>query len=230
MHNYWLIEILLALAAALVASQYWYIARDRCRSPALLVVAAMLSLALAAIAGAYRYGIDPATTGLHRALTQLSGYLTFLLSGLALLWVRLAPQLGRHRRWPAYAVLALVLAAAVGAVSSPQFSAAGVSRFCSTLGIALWLLVALWRLFSARFMPRYQALLLAAGAVLVVFAGLVIGTGATTVLGLARTNWFHLLLAAGALSLLCARPLFTDTDHSQQAPAPVCKKGETPRE
>lgn len=209
MHNYWLIEILLALAATLVANQYWYIARSRCRSPALLVMAGMLCLALTAAAGAYRYGIDPGITGLHRALSQLSGYLTFPLAGLALLWVRLGPRLGRWSRWPAYALLVLVIGSALAATAISRFSPVAVAGFCSTLGLALWLLVALLELLTARFMHRYQALLLALGAALVLLAGLVIGTGATTLLGLARTNWFHLLLAAGALSLLCARPIFT---------------------
>lgn len=211
MHNYWLIEILLALAAALVANQYWYIARSRCRSPALLVIVGMLSLALAAATGAYRYGIDPYITGLHRALSHLSGNLTFLLPGLALAWVRLAPRLGQGARWPACVALALVLAAALGAAASGPFSPAAVSRFCSTLGIALWLLVALWELLSARFIQRQQALLLALGAALAVLAGVGVGTGATKLWGLARTNWFHLLLAASVLSLLWARPLFAGT-------------------
>ncbi|WP_323845275.1 hypothetical protein [Microbulbifer magnicolonia] len=208
MHNFWLAEILLALAAMLVANQYCYIARQRCQSPALLVVAGLLCLALAAAAGAYRYGIDPGVTELHRALSRLSGTLSFLLIGLGMLWARLGLPLGRESRTPAYVAIVLVIASALGAAESAVLTPQAVSSLYSTIGLLLWLLVALLELGSARTLTRSPALLLAAGAALVIVAGLVVGTSATRVLGLARMNWFHLLLAAGALSLLCARPLF----------------------
>lgn len=208
MHNFWLAEILLALAAALVANQYWTIAGNRSRSPNLLVVAGLLCLALAAAVGAYRYGIDPGVTQLHRALSRLSGYVSFLLIGLGILWARLPLPLGRDSRAPAYAAIALVIGSALGAAEMPPLSPQVVSSLYSTLGLALWLLVALRELISARFLSRTAALILAAGALLVIAAGLVIGAEATRVFGLARMNWFHLFLAAGALTLLCARPIF----------------------
>lgn len=208
MHNFWLAEMLLALAATLVANQYWYVARDRCQSPALLISAGLLCLALAAAAGAYRYGIDPYSTDLHHALSRLSGYISFLSIGLALLWVRLGLSLGYASRAPAYVALVLVTGAALGAAESAQLSPQAVTSLFSTLGVLLWLLVALLELISPRALPRSLALLLAAGALLVMVAGLVVGTGAPRLLGIARSNWFHLFLAMAALALLCARPLF----------------------
>ncbi|SDZ97386.1 hypothetical protein [Microbulbifer marinus] len=209
MHNFWLAEILLALAALLVANQYWYIARSRCQSPALLIVAASLCLALAATAGAYRYGIDPGVTELHRALSRLSGSVSFLLIGIALLWARLGLAIGQASRAPAYVTMVLVIGSSLGAAETAALSAQAVGSIYSTLGLLLWLAVAVLELLSARGLSRPQALLLGAGAVLVIMAGLVVGTGATRVFGLARMNWFHFMLAAGALTLLCARPLFT---------------------
>ncbi|SHF06981.1 hypothetical protein SAMN04487965_1294 [Microbulbifer donghaiensis] len=214
MHNFWLAEILLALAALLVANQYWYIARSRCQSPALLIVAASLCLALAAAAGAYRYGIDPGVTELHRALSRLSATISFVLIGIALLWARLGLGLGRDSRAPAYVTMVLVIGSALGAAETAALSPEAVSSLYSTLGLLLWLAIALLELISARTLSRPLALLLAAGAVLVIFAGLVVGAGATRVLGLARINWFHFMLAAGALTLLCARPLFDSEDSS----------------
>ncbi len=208
MHNFWLAETLLALAAALVANQYWTIARSRCQSPALLIVAGLVCLALAAVVGAYRYGIDPGPTQLHRALSRLSGYVTFLLIGLGLLWARLRLPLGRNSRAPAYAVIALVIGSALGAAEIAPLSPQIVSSLYSTSGLTLWLLVALLELVTMQVLSRAPALILAVGALLIIVAGLVIGTEATRVFGLARTNWFHLFLAAGALTLLCARPIF----------------------
>lgn len=206
--SYWLAEVLLALAALLVASQFWYIARDRYQSPALVLVAGLVLLALAALSGAYRYGIDPHTTALHRTLSQLSGYVTFLSAGVGLLWVRLRPSLGEVSHGPAYVALVLIIALALGTASSEALSPSAVGRLLSTLGLSLWLGVALVEFFSGRHLSRGLALLLLAGAGLILFAGLVVGSGATRVFGLARMNWFHLLLAAGILLLLCARPLF----------------------
>lgn len=208
MHNFWLAEILLALAAALVANQYWTIARSRCQSPALLVVAGLVCLAMAAAVGAYRYGIDPGVTQLYRALLRLSGYVSFLLIGLGILWARLQLPVGRDSRAPAYAATALVTGSALGAAEVAPLSPQIVSSLYSLSGLALWLLVALLELVTARFLSRGQVLILAAGALLVILAGLVVGTDASRVFGLARMNWFHLFLAAGALALLGARPIF----------------------
>lgn len=208
MHNYWLVEILLALAATLVATQYWHIARYRFQTPALLVAGGLLCLALAAAAGAYRYGIDPRITGLHRALSRLSGAVSFLSIGLGLLWARLHLSLGYRGRAPAYAIFALIVGSALGAAETDALNAQFVNTLYSTAGVFLWLLVAMMELFGRHNISRLQALLLAGGALLVLFAGMFVGTGAVRVLGLARINWFHLMLAAAALSLLCALPIF----------------------
>ena len=210
MVNFWFPEVLLALSALLVASQYWYISRERYQSPALLIVAGLLCLALAALAGAYRYGIDPYATDLHRALSRLSGYVSFLAIGLALLWTCLRLPLGYRSRAPAYVTLVLVIGAALAAAESHVISGPEASRLFSTLGLVIWLLVALWQLISAQSLPRAMAALLLLGAVIIVFAGLVVGTDASRVFKISRMNWFHLLLAAGVLLLLSARPLFTD--------------------
>ncbi|WP_091509686.1 hypothetical protein [Microbulbifer yueqingensis] len=200
--GYWLAEVLLSLAALLVASQYWYLTRERCQSPALLVVAALLPLALAAATGAYRYTIDPGVTGWHRVFSALSAQLTFPLVGVALAWVYLLPERGVDSRAPAYGVLTLATGAAVYliATDSSRFPVAGI-------GLALWLGVALAAAFRRRLSPP-AATLLSLGPLLVVFASLAVGTGATRLLGIARMNWFHLLLAIAVLTLLCARPLF----------------------
>ncbi|WP_193161504.1 hypothetical protein [Microbulbifer hainanensis] len=208
MVNFWLAEVLLALSAFLVASQYWYIARDRCQSPALLIVAGMVFLAFAALAGAYRYGVDPHTTDLHRILSRLSGYVTFLSVGIALLWARLRLPMGYASRAPAYVTLVLIIGIALGA--DEQFATAGAGRLLSTLGLLLWLGVALAELIAGRYLSRKMAVALAVGAALVVFAGLVVGSSATRSFGLARMNWFHLMLALGSLLLLCGRPLFAE--------------------
>ena len=210
MVNFWFPEVLLALSALLVASQYWYISRERYQSPALLVVAGLLCLALAALAGAYRYGIDPYATDLHRALSRLSGYVSFFTIGIALLWTCLQLPLGHRSRAPAYLALVLIIALALAAAESSGLSGAAVSRLFSTLGLVLWLLVGLWQLITAQGLPRAMAALLLLGAVLIVFAGLVVGTDASRVFKVARMNWFHLLLAAGVLLLLSARPLFVE--------------------
>ncbi|WP_346837309.1 hypothetical protein [Microbulbifer sp. SAOS-129_SWC] len=202
--SYWLMEVLLALAALLVASQFWLIARDprQARAPALLMIAGQLALALAAFAGAYRYGINPHSTALHHTLSQLSSVTTFLSAGIALLWARV--EAATASRGAMLVAVALLVALALGGTLMP----AAAVRECSALGLLLWLVVALFEVSGRRRLPARLALPLAMGAALVIFAGLAIGTGAMRVLGLARTNWFHLLLAAGALSLLCARPLF----------------------
>ncbi|WP_237055210.1 hypothetical protein [Microbulbifer sediminum] len=203
--SFWLLEVLLALAALLVASQYWYIARDRCQSPSLLVVAGMSLLAMAALVGAYRYSIDPGVTGLHRVLSGLSGQLTFLLCGLALLWVALKPDLGYRSRPPAYAVLTLATAIAVLLMTE----AAPARRLLSLLGLVAWLAATL----IVRRHGRLQKLplcLLACGPLLVVMASQLVGTSHVKLLGMPRLNWFHLLLALAALTLLCARPLFEE--------------------
>ena len=208
MVNFWFPEVLLALSALLVASQYWYISREHYQSPALLVVAGLLCLALAALAGAYRYGIDPYATDLHRALSRLSGYVSFLAIGIALLWTCLRLPLGYSSRAPAYLTLVLIIALALAAAESSGLSGAAVSRLFSTVGLVLWLLVALWQLITAQGLPRSMAALLMLGALVIVFAGLVVGTDASRVFKISRMNWFHLLLAAGVLSLLSGRPLF----------------------
>ncbi|MFC6632827.1 hypothetical protein [Microbulbifer taiwanensis] len=215
MHNFWLAEILLALAAALVANQYWIIARSRCQSPALVIVAGLVCLLLAASVGAYRYGIDPGVTQLHRALSRLSGYVSFLLIGLGLLWARLRLPIGRDSRAPAYVAMVLVIGSTLGAAGTAAMSPQVVSSLSSSLGLALWMLVALWELFRPHSLARPLALLLAGGAALVVVAGLFIGTDAARLLGLARINWFHLSLAAGALALLCARPILEIENESR---------------
>ncbi|WP_308366202.1 MULTISPECIES: hypothetical protein [unclassified Microbulbifer] len=208
MHNYWLVEILLALAATLVATQYWHISRYRLQTPALLVTGGLLCLALAAAVGAYRYGIDPGITGLHRALSRLSGAVSFLSIGLGLLWARLQLPLGYRGRAPAYAIFALAVGSALGLAETTGFDAQSVNRLYSAVGLSLWLLVAAMELFGRHSLSRLQVLLLAAGALLVIIAGLFVGTGARRVLGLARINWFHLMLALGVMSLLCALPIF----------------------
>jgi hypothetical protein len=207
MSNYWLAEIFLTLAALLVASRYWLISRNRFQSPALLITAGLLCLALASAAGAYRYGVDPGMAGLHGALSRLSGYISFLLVGLGLLWARLDLPFGFASRAPAYATLALVIGSALAAAESAQLSTQNVGTLFSTLGILLWILVAAGELFRNNLTSR-QALLLAAGALLVILAGLYIGSDSTSLFGLARINWFHLVLGAALLSLLYARPLF----------------------
>ncbi|WP_444899945.1 hypothetical protein ACJJIX_03515 [Microbulbifer sp. VAAC004] len=208
MHNYWLLDALLGLASLLVANQYWYLTRARFQSAALIIVAALMIMALAALVGAYRYGIDPGVTELHRALAQISGFASFLLIGIGLAWARLEISWGRDTRAPAYLVMVLILAGAIGLAQSTSMSALTVIDLFSTVGLVLWLMVALLELIAPRRLKRNQALVIGAGALLVVFNGLFIGTGASRLLGLARTNWFHLLLALSILSLLWARPLF----------------------
>ncbi|MCX2801584.1 hypothetical protein OQJ68_07280 [Microbulbifer thermotolerans] len=208
MHNFWLAEILLALAAALVANQYWVIDREHSRPPALLIVAALVCLSLAAGVGAYRYGIDPGITQLHRVLSQLSAYVTFPLIGLGLLWGRLGLPKARGKRAPAYGVLVLVVGSALIVAEAGSLPPRLVGSLYSALGLTLWLLVAVWELIFPRSLRRPLALILISGALLVILAGAVVGTDATRVLGVARMNWFHLCLAAGALTLLCARPIF----------------------
>ncbi|UHQ56523.1 hypothetical protein [Microbulbifer sp. YPW16] len=203
MVSFWLLEVLLALAALLVASQYWYIARDRCLSPSLLVVAGMSLLAMAALVGAYRYTIDPGVNGLHRILSGLSGQLTFLLSGLALIWVALKPDLGYRSRPPAYVVLTVATAVAVLLMTD----AGPAGRLLSMLGLGAWFATAIiGRLRGG--LSTLPACLLACGPVLVVVASLLVGTSHVELLGMPRLNWFHLLLALAVLTLLCARPLF----------------------
>ncbi|KUJ82509.1 hypothetical protein AWR36_011965 [Microbulbifer flavimaris] len=210
--SYWLAEVLLALAALLVANQYWYLARERSQSPALLVVAGCLALALAAFVGAYRYGVDPQVTELHRALSRLSGFLTFSSIGLALLWVYFAPAMGRQSRAPAYVALVLLTGSALGAMESGLIPAGSVSSLWSSIGLAGWLAVALLARLRGHRLSRGEALLLAAGPVLVIVASTIIGTGPSRLLGLARMNWFHLLLALGVMTLLWGRPLFEIAD------------------
>ncbi|QFT56206.1 hypothetical protein [Microbulbifer sp. THAF38] len=208
MHNYWLLDTLLGLTCLLVANQYWYLTRARFQSAALIIVAALISMALAALVGAYRYGIDPGVTDLHRALTQISGFVSFLLIGIALIWARLELPWGQDNRTPAYLVLVLLLAGAIGLAQSSWMSTQTVVDLFSTVGILLWLSVALLELIAPRRLKRDQALIIGAGALLVLINGLFIGTGASRLLGLARTNWFHLLLALSVFFLLWARPLF----------------------
>lgn len=210
--SYWLAEVLLALAALLVANQYWYLARERSQSPALLVVAGCLCLALAAFVGAYRYGVDPQITELHRALSRLSGFLTFSSVGLALLWVYFVPAIGRQSRAPAYAALVLLTGSALGAMESGLIPPGSVSSLWSSIGLAGWLAVALLTRLRGHRLGRGEALLLAAGPVLVIIASTIIGTGPSKLLGLARMNWFHLLLALGVMTLLWGRPLFDHVD------------------
>ncbi|MFS1523085.1 hypothetical protein ACL7TT_03050 [Microbulbifer sp. 2304DJ12-6] len=208
MHNLWLLDLMLGLTALLIANQYWYLTRAHFQSAALMMVAALVLMALAAIAGAYRYGIDPSVTELHRALTRLSGFAALLLIGTGLFWVRLGLRWGTDKRAPAYAVVAVVLASSIGLGGSGLMAPRSVVDLYSTLGLLLWLLVALLEWVSPRRLSRTQAFVLGGGAVLVAVNGLFVGTGATQLLGLARTNWFHLLLALSLFSLLSARPLF----------------------
>ncbi|MFA0811898.1 hypothetical protein [Microbulbifer epialgicus] len=209
MHNFWLLDLLLGLACLLVANQYWYFTRERFQSAALIIVAALLCMSLAALVGAYRYGIDPGITELHRALTRLSGLASFLLIGLGLLWARMALSWGADNRAPAYIVMVLVLASAIGLSESGMLMPQAVVDLYSALGLLLWILVALLELMARGKLSRNQAILLGGGAALVAVNALLIGTGSSRLLGLARTNWFHLLLAVSVFSLLCARPLFT---------------------
>ncbi|WP_226642982.1 hypothetical protein [Microbulbifer variabilis] len=209
MHNYWLLDTLLGLTCLLVANQYWYLTRARFQSATLIIVAALIGMALAALVGAYRYGIDPRVTELHRALAQISGFVSFLLIGIGLVWARLELPWGRDNRAPAYLVIVLLLAGAIGLAQSTWMSSQAVVDLYSTVGLFLWLLVALLELLAPRRLKRNQALLIGAGALLVLINGLFIGTGASHLLGLARTNWFHLLLALSVFSLLWARPLFS---------------------
>ncbi|WP_237066489.1 hypothetical protein [Microbulbifer guangxiensis] len=206
--SYWLAEVLLALAALLVANQYWYLARERSQSPALLVVAGCLCLALAAFVGAYRYGVDPQVTELHRALSRLSGLLTFPSIGISLLWTYFAPGFGRQSRAPAYVALVLLVGSALGAMESGLMPAAAVTSLWSSIGLAGWLAVALLARLRGHRLGRGEALLLALGPVLVIIASTVVGTGPSKLLGLARMNWFHLLLALAVMTLLWGRPLF----------------------
>ncbi|GAA5524730.1 hypothetical protein Maes01_01289 [Microbulbifer aestuariivivens] len=207
--SYWLAEVLLALAALLVANQYWRVSRERFQSQALLIVAGCLCLALAALVGAYRYGIDPHITVLHRALSQLSGFLTFACFGLALLWSYFFPGISGGSRAPAYVALVLLTGSALAALASGLLPAAAVRTIWSSVGLAAWLLVALVELVRRHRLSRSEALVLALGPLLIVNASMVIGTGPAKLLGLARMNWFHLLLALGALTLLWGRPLFS---------------------
>lgn len=209
MVNFWLLDLLLGLACLLIANQYWYLTRARLQSAALIIVAALLCMALAALVGAYRYGMDPGTTELHRALTRLSGFASFLLIGIGLLWSRLGLTWGADNRTPAYVVMVLVLASAIALSESGMLVPRAVVDLYSALGLLLWLLVAVLELIMPGRLTRKQALLLGGGALLVVVNGLLIGTGSSRLLGMARTNWFHLLLAVSVFSLLCARPLFT---------------------
>ncbi|GAA5444020.1 hypothetical protein Misp06_02203 [Microbulbifer sp. NBRC 101763] len=208
MLNFWLLDLILGLTCLLMANQYWYLTRERFQSAALIIVAALLCMALAALVGAYRYGIDPGITELHRALSRLSGFTSFLLIGIGLLWARLELTWGSDNRAPAYVVMVLVLASAIGFSESGILMPSTVVDLYSALGLLLWLLVALLELVGSGRLPRNHALLLGGGALLAVISGLLIGTGSSKLLGLARTNWFHLLLAVSVFSLLCARPLF----------------------
>ncbi|WKD48862.1 hypothetical protein [Microbulbifer spongiae] len=217
MHNLWLLDLMLGLTALLLANQYWYLTRAQFQSAALMLVAALAFIALAAIAGAYRYGIDPGVTELHRALTRLSGYAAFLLIGIGLLWVRLGLRWGADSRAPAYVVVAVVLASSISLGESGLLAPRWVVDLYSTLGLLLWLLVALLEWVSPRRLSRKQAFVLGGGAVLVAVNVLFVGTGARQLLGLARTNWFHLLLAISVFSLLSARPLFTRTADGRRA-------------
>ena len=216
MSNYWLVETLLALGAQLVAHQYWMIARARNQSPPLPVSAGLLFLALAAAAGAYRYGIDPETTRVHRSLSRLSSTTSFLLIGLGLAWARFVPLFGRGGRVAGYLAIALVICVAYGVAATGAVSPGAVATLGAGLGLLLWLGVALLELAAARALPRLQALLLAAGAVLVLLAGLVVGTEATRVFGLARMNWFHIFLALGAFTVLSARLLFAPDEERHE--------------
>ncbi|WP_299579253.1 hypothetical protein [uncultured Microbulbifer sp.] len=208
MHNFWLLDTLLGLACLLVANQYWCLTRSRYQSAALIIVAALLCMALAALVGAYRYGIDPSVTELHRAFARISGFASLLLIGIGLTWARLGVSWGTDNRAPAYAVVVLVLASAIGLAQSRWLSPLGVVDLYSAVGLALWLLVGMLELLAPVRLKRGQALILAAGALLILLNGLLIDTGASRLLGLARTNWFHLLLALSVFTLLWARPLF----------------------
>ncbi|WP_444929822.1 hypothetical protein ACJJIF_18875 [Microbulbifer sp. SSSA002] len=208
MDSLWPIDILLSLAALLIANQYWRLGNTRYLSAALLVMAGLLLIAVCALVGAYRYGIDPGVTQLHRALLQLSGFSSLLLIGIGLVWARFGIGLGQGTRGPAYAVLVLVLASSIGISESGSLSPQEVIEVFSALGLLLWLGVAMMELMSPRRLSPPGPLLLGAGAVVIAMDGLFVGTGAPRVLGLARTNWFHLLLGLSLFSLLAARPLF----------------------
>ncbi|MEW5250164.1 hypothetical protein [Microbulbifer discodermiae] len=206
--NYWLAELVLAVSALLVSGHFWSTGRDRHQSPALLMVAGLCCLALAALAGAYRYGVDPRVTDLHRALSHLSGYISFPAIGIALLWVSLGLPAGDQSRAPAYVILVLVTGAALGMSGHGGVTPAEVTSFFSALGLLLWLAAAMRQLLVPGRLSRVQAVLLALGAPLVIIAGLLVGTDSAPLWGLARINWFHLLLAAALWLLLCGRPLF----------------------
>ncbi|WP_444896201.1 hypothetical protein [Microbulbifer sp. SSSA005] len=216
MDNFWLIDILLTLAALLIANQYWRLTNDRFQSAALLVIAGLLFIAVSAIVGAYRYGIDPGATQLHRALLQLSGFSSLLLIGIGLVWARFEIGIGQSTRGPAYVVLVLVLASSIGVSESGRLSPQEVTEVFSALGLLLWLWVAMMELMSPRRLSPPGPLLLGAGAVVIAMDGLFVGTGAPRVLGLARTNWFHLLLGLSLFSLLAARPLFEKENNSNE--------------
>ncbi|MCO1334672.1 hypothetical protein MO867_10000 [Microbulbifer sp. OS29] len=216
MHNFWLIDILLTLAALLIANQYWRLTNARFQSAALLVVTGLLCIAVSAIIGAYRYGIDPGATQLHRALLRLSGFTALPLIGIGLMWARFEIRVGHNTRGPAYVALVLVLASSIALSESGIVSPQKVTELYSALGLLLWLWVAMLELLSPHRLSTPEPLLLGAGAVLIAIDGLFVGTGAPRVLGLARTNWFHLLLAISLFSLLAARPLFEKGRNSNE--------------